>query len=509
MFTITIKGLLAHKLRLLATALAVILGVAFMAGHARAHRHHQQDLRRPVRRRLRRHRRRRPRRRPRSTGRSSPASSARSIDAVAGQRRSRQVPGVAAAEGSVFGYAQLIDKDGKALGNPAKGAPTLGGNWTGDRRSTRSTCVAGHAPQAADEVVIDKKSADGRPPSRSATPRPCWSRDRRSGCTVVGIASFGAADSPGGASVVLFTTPVAQQLVAGTGQVRPASRSSPSRACRSSSWSSSLAAQVCPHGIEVLTGARVTKETQDQFAQGAVVLQHLPAGLRRRRAVRRRVHHLQHVLDHGRAAHQGDGLLRAIGASRRQVLARCCSRPLVVGLIASVLGLAAGVGVAIGLKALLSALGHRQPAGRRYRLRPARRSLIAAWSASAVTWSRRVSPARKAAKVPPVAAMQDVAVGSTGYGSKQRVVVGSAILALGVGRAVHRPVRHVGQPRPGGRRRRAAGVLRRRRCWPDRLAAAQPRARLRRCPGCGASPASWPARTPCATPSAPRPARPR
>jgi putative ABC transport system permease protein len=48
-----------------------------------------------------------------------------------------------------------------------------------------------------------------------------------------------------------------------------------------------------------------------------------------------------------------------------------------------------------------------------------------------VTLAAAVSPSRKAAKVPPVAAMRDVAVGSTGYGSRQRIFVGVAILALG------------------------------------------------------------------------------
>ena len=43
-----------------------------------------------------------------------------------------------------------------------------------------------------------------------------------------------------------------------------------------------------------------------------------------------------------------------------------------------------------------------------------------------------VSPARKAAKIPPVAAMQEMTVGSTGYGSKERVMVGATILVLGV-----------------------------------------------------------------------------
>ena len=62
----------------------------------------------------------------------------------------------------------------------------------------------------------------------------------------------------------------------------------------------------------------------------------------------------------------------------------------------------------------------------------ARTALIAGLAGLAVTMVAAVSPARKAAKVPPVAAMQDMTVGSTGYGSKERVMVGSAILVLGV-----------------------------------------------------------------------------
>ena len=61
-----------------------------------------------------------------------------------------------------------------------------------------------------------------------------------------------------------------------------------------------------------------------------------------------------------------NGLLRALGASKRQVLGSVLLEAVVVGIIASVIGLAAGVAVAIGLKAMLSALGLRpacRPAG--------------------------------------------------------------------------------------------------------------------------------------------------
>ena len=62
----------------------------------------------------------------------------------------------------------------------------------------------------------------------------------------------------------------------------------------------------------------------------------------------------------------------------------------------------------------------------------AARSAVVAFSAGVIiTVASAVSPSRKAAKVPPVAAMRDVSVGSTGYGSKQRILVGMAVLALG------------------------------------------------------------------------------
>ena len=121
---------------------------------------------------------------------------------------------------------------------------------------------------------------------------------------------------------------------------------------------------------------------------------------------------------------------RALGASRRQVLASVLVEALAVGVIAALLGLAAGVAVAAGLKALLSAFGLTLPAGS---LVVNARTIVASLVIGiGVTLIAAISPARKAAKVPPVAAMQEATVGSTGYGSKQRIAVGLGILALGV-----------------------------------------------------------------------------
>ena len=107
-----------------------------------------------------------------------------------------RVPGVAAAEGSAYGYTRLIGKDGKALGNPANGAPTLGGNWNQVAALNPWHLLAGHAPQAADQVVIDKKSAtDGRLRVGDFTTVLVKGPPQR--VQVVGIIGFGTADRDG------------------------------------------------------------------------------------------------------------------------------------------------------------------------------------------------------------------------------------------------------------------------------------------------------------------------
>ncbi|HET7245182.1 MAG TPA: FtsX-like permease family protein, partial [Streptosporangiaceae bacterium] len=125
-----------------------------------------------------------------------------------------------------------------------------------------------------------------------------------------------------------------------------------------------------------------------------------------------------------------NGLLRALGASKRQVLRSVLAEAVAVGIIASAIGLAAGIAVAWGLGALLSALGFGMPAGGLvFSLRTV---IVAGLTGLLVAVAAALSPARKAAKVPPVAAMDEVPAGSTGYGSKQRIMVGTGVLALGI-----------------------------------------------------------------------------
>jgi putative ABC transport system permease protein len=424
MIRIVLRGLLARKFRLVAVALAVTLGVAFMAGtlvltdtigktfndlSAGVYKGTDAEVRATA-----------VFNGPQFSGAQRPLVDASLV------RRLGRVPGVAEAEGSVFGYTRLIGRNGQALGNPAAGAPTLGGNWDEAAALNPWRLVAGHPPQAAGQVVIDKKSAtDGHLWVGDTTTVLVKGPPQR--VRVVGIIAFGTADSPGGASVVLFTTPVAQRLV-----VVPGKFSSILFTARPGVSQQQLVGNLrraLPHGLEAITGAALTKESQDQFQQAlsffstfmlifAVIALLVGAFM---------IFNTFSITVAQRT--QENGLLRAVGASKRQVLGSVLIEALAVGIIASVIGLAAGVGVAAALNAMLSGLGFDVPAGGI--VFTARTVVVAGLVGLAVTIAAAIAPARKAAKVPPVAAMREVTAGSTGYGSKQRVMVGTAILALG------------------------------------------------------------------------------
>ena len=425
MVRIVLQGLLARKFRLVATALAVTLGVAFMAGtlvltdtigktfndlSAGVYRGTDAEVRATA-----------VFNGPQFSGAQRPLVDASLV------RRLARVPGVAQAEGSVFGYTRVIGSNGRALGNPAAGAPTLGGNWNQVTALNPWRLVAGHPPQTAGQVVIDKKSAtDGHLRIGDTTTVLVNGPPQR--VHVVGIIAFGTADSPGGASVVLFTTPVAQRLVAAPGEFT--SILFTARPGVSQQQLTGNLRRALPHGLEAITGAALTKETQDQFQKAmsffntfllifAVIALLVGAFM---------IFNTFSITVAQRT--QENGLLRALGASRRQVLGAVLIEALAVGIIASAIGLAAGVGVAAGLKAMLGGLGFDLPAGGI--VFTARTVIVAGLAGLAVTIAAAVSPARKAAKVPPVAAMHEMTVGSTGYGSKERVMVGTAILTLGV-----------------------------------------------------------------------------
>ena len=323
------------------TALAVILGVAFMAGHVRAHRHDQQDLRQPLRRRLREHRRSRARPEAAQTsdfGRAQrPRSPPRSSTTVAERRRVS-----AAAGGTCSGYAQHHRQGRQGPRRSGQGRPRSAAAGPTPELDPCRSWPRARRPPADDEVVIDKGSANdgdfavgdqvtvlaraGRRRSRSSA-----SRVRRR------PTAWPARRSP------LFDVATAQTLL---GRPRPVRRhlgQVADRACPRSELAATASRRRSPDRASRCSPARRSpKENQSDIKQGLLgsstsSCSSSPASpcssARSSSTTRSR--------SSSPSGRRELALLRAIGASRRQVLASVLVEGVAVGLIASLVGLGA------------------------------------------------------------------------------------------------------------------------------------------------------------------------
>jgi putative ABC transport system permease protein len=422
-FRIALKGALEKKLRLFSTALSVILGVAFLTGtlvFTDTIRRTFDNLFADV-----------------FSETDSYVRSTSTVDmGMGGDQRGRisedvvatvqAVPGVADARGVVEGYAQLVDADGKAIGNPGQGAPTLGMSYTGGPMSPWRLDEGSRVP-GANEVVIDRGSADKGDLHVGDTVTVLTQTGPHE-LPIVGIVRFGTVDSPGGASAALFDLATAQDLLLGHGGEIDAVMVKGDGSLSQRELTDRIAA-VIPDGTEALTGKQITDEAQNTmrdalgffntfllvFAVIGLVVACFTIYNTFQIIITQRTHEM--------------ALLRALGATRRQVLWAQLTEAGVVGLLASIVGLAAGVLVAKLLKAVLAAFGIDIPAGGTVFL--ARTAVVALIVGIGVTMVSSVLPSLRASRVPPIAAIRDVAVESTGL-SRIRLLNGALLTALGV-----------------------------------------------------------------------------
>ena len=421
MLRLTIKQLAAKKLRLLTTATAVLLGVAFLAGTlvltdtigrtldkvlADANAGTDAYVRGTSELAL-------------GFGETRPRIDASLVDQV---RRANGTQRVAA---RISGYAQLVDKSGVPVGDP-QAAPAFGLNWVAVDELNPYRIASGHAPANDDEIVIDQHSADaaGYKPGDRAT---VLTKSAPHDFTIAGIAKFGTADSPGGASAVLFTDNVAQQLLGEPGKIDGVAVTASSGTTQAQLVTSIR--QVVGTDVQVMTGADLTAEDQQAVADNlsffnvfmlifAAVAVFVGAFI---------INNTFSITVAQRTREMA--MLRAIGASRRQVLRSVLTEAVAVAVVASAAGLAIGVGVAAGLKALLSSFGFDVPDGPT--VVSGRTIIVSLAVGIAVTVGSAFLPARRAARVAPIAALRETALDSSA-GSKRRAVVGVGITAVGV-----------------------------------------------------------------------------
>lgn len=396
MLRLILRGLLARKLRVVLTSIAILLGVAMVAGTFILTDQINSAFDDIF-----------------ETGNAK-------VDAVVERRtefdtfedalpplpeatvqRVAAVDGVALAEGQVEGQGQLI-VDGSVIDSQG-GAPAIVVS-TVDASMNPSTAVEGRLPEGPGEVALIKSVADdngirvGQPGIALATSRGAVP------VRLVGVFRFGDVESIGGSTVVLTTFADAQRWLEREGQAsRVVARAedgvSPDQ----------LAARIraaLPAGVTVQTGEENAQAQSDEVADeingfltpalltfagvalfvGAFIIFNTFSI-----TVAQRVREF--------------GMVRTLGATRGQVLRNVVGEALVVGVLASLVGLVAGIGIAAGILAIFDAVGFGLPAAG-IAIAP-RTVIVALLVGVVVTLVASIGPAVRATRVPPIAAVQE------------------------------------------------------------------------------------------------------
>ena len=420
MLKVTLRGLMAHKVRLIATAVSVLLGVAFMSGTqvltssvSASFDKVFADVYASI---------------------DVVVRSTNEVDTPFGPERTRiseavlptlvGVPGVEAAEGQVVGQIRVLDKDNQPLVT-AQGPPNFGLNWLTSPALNGWTIVDGASPVAANDIVLDAKSAKDGKYAVGDTVNVSVTNGVQP-FKVVGIAKFGKLETWGGAQAALFATSTIQTLVGEPGMydwISVAGQNNESQTQLSGEIS-----KVIPPGTEAITGAEFTEESQSAFQKiiGIFSTFLLVFALIALFVGSFIIYNTFSIIVAQRTKELA--LLRALGASRGQVLRSIILEALFVGLIASIIGVGFGILLAIGLNKLMQSIGFSGPDTPI--VLPPVAILVSLLVGTFITLVSALFPARRAATVPPIAAMRDVAVDRTGT-SRLRVAFGLILLALG------------------------------------------------------------------------------
>ncbi|MBU1493763.1 MAG: FtsX-like permease family protein [Actinobacteria bacterium] len=411
------KGVLAHKVRLGLTGLAIVLGVAFISGSFVF------------------------------TDRMSSAfddlfaGSTDGIDLViqeggslgftAGKVPEEILDQVLAVEGvsqaipTVQGFAQMIDKDGEPIGG--SGPPTFGFSIdAADFETTMTSFVEGRLPESG-EAMIDVFTARANGFEVGDSVDVIFTTGVET-LEIVGTIGFGDADNMLGATVVALDLSDAQRLMGYQGAYASISVVADPGADLDQ-LRSALQQAVADPDVEVVLAADELAEQLEQVdtvlgffntflvAIGAIAL-FVAAFL---------ISNTFRIIVSQRTRELA--LLRAVGATGRQVTVIVVLEAFIVGVIASAIGIGVGVLLAVGIQGGLEAFGISFPSG----------GLVVKFRTVAFgmgfgvffTMISAIIPAVRASRVPPVAALRETAVGFS-KPLRKRVIAGVAITSVGL-----------------------------------------------------------------------------
>src|SRR6266540_2258475 len=382
MFTATLRGMLAHKLRLVLTVASIALGVAFLAGTL-----------------------------------VLTDTMHLAFDQLFGKVSS-------GTDAVVRAEAAYTQSEGTGT---SRAAPTMGYSMPADTTLRGDVKLrSGSAPSGPHQVAIDATSAEEHHIALGSTIKVLF-RGPTQEFTVVGTVGFGGEKNLGGTTSAYFDAATAQKVLGSPGVFDAIDVSAEPGVSQAelARWIDA----VLPDGAEAVTGATVAKEASDAINEDLKFVKYvfmIFAGIALfvgsviiwntfTMTVTQRAREI--------------ALLRAIGATRRQISRSLIIEALLLGVSASAVGIGLGVVVAKALKLLMDVVGFSLPSTS-LQLLP-RTIWLSLLVGTVVTVVAALVPAFRATKVLPVEALRE-AVPGAGNPSKKRVATGVVLSGLGL-----------------------------------------------------------------------------
>ncbi|OLZ64091.1 ABC transporter [Streptomyces sp. IMTB 2501] len=430
MLRTALRNVLAHKARLTMTALAVLLGVAFVSGTlvfadttANAFRNASSQSLKGVAVSVRADE---VTTAPAMTG-GEDGKSTTALD-IALARKIRRLPGVDSVRPIVHGQATLAGKDGRPVNADTKGQNLATNYLPGrDGKDSRFPLREGRGPAAEDELALDARTAAKAgyrigDTVRFATDGPALTKK------LVGIVATDDPQVTAGGTLTLFDTRTAQKLFRHPGrfdEITVEARAGTDE----HALTDQVQALLPSNGARAISGTELAAEQSAQIAKNTGYLTKtllVFAGI----ALFVGVFLIANTFTMLIAQRSREiALLRAVGASRCQVVRSVLVEAGLLGLVASVCGFALGLGIATAMRPLLNTTGAALPDGPLV-ITPAA-PLASLAVGVVITVLAAWLPSRRAAEIAPVAALSSVDQAPPARALRVRNVLGAVLTGAG------------------------------------------------------------------------------
>ncbi|MEU9334963.1 FtsX-like permease family protein [Streptomyces sp. NPDC048290] len=333
--------------------------------------------------------------------------------------------GVKSAEGAVASTSvTVVDADKDNL-SAAGGAPTIVGNWnTNDARIMK--IASGAAPRGADQIMVDGDTAEKHDLALGDEISVISAVGTHT-AKVSGIAEFSVTNP--GAAVFYLDTPTAQRALVGESDVFTSVNVTAAAGFTDAAVKKNVSAAL-DGGYQVQTAKEVADAGADDVQEFMGVIKYAMLGFA---GIAFLVGVFLIINTFSMLVTQRTreiGLMRAIGSSRKQVNRSVLLEALLLGIVGSVLGVAGGVGLAVGLMKLMGAAGMNLSTDDL--TVAATTPVIGLVLGVVVTVVAAYLPARRAGKVSPMAALRDAGAPPDVRAGVIRGIVGTLLTGGGI-----------------------------------------------------------------------------